>query len=97
MNCLKRLLIFLRSFILVFLKAGKQTPIAFAIMFSVLFSILYESWLAGSLSPYTSMLLIILTIVSEDEIMGSVTQGEVAEEVPEELDPAPAPLILPAR
>ncbi len=91
------LILFLRSFALIFIKAGKHTSISLAIMFSVLFSILYESWLAGSLSPYTTMLLIILTIVSEDEIMSSVTQGDVVEEAPEEPDPAPEPLLLPAR
>lgn len=91
------LIIFLRSFVLIFIKAGKHTSISLAIMFSVLFSILYESWLAGSLSPYTTMLLIILTIVSEDEIMSSAAQGDLAEEVPEEVGPAPEPLILPAR
>lgn len=91
------LAIFLRSFVLIFIKAGKHTSISLAIMFSVMFSILYESWLAGSLSPYTTMLLIILTIVSEDEIMGPATQGDLAEEVPGDPDPAPRPLILPAR
>lgn len=91
------LVLFLRSFALIFIKASKNTPISLAIMFSVLFSILYESWLAGSLSPYTSMLLIILTIVSEDEIMNSVDQVEGQEVPPEESGPEYEPLILPAR
>ena len=91
------LVIYLRSFILIFIKASKNTSIALAIMFSVLFSVLYESWLAGSLNPYMSMLLIILTIVSEEEIMNEVDSDEVAED-PEELPEfAPEPLILPAR
>lgn len=91
------LILFLRSFGLIFIKASKNTPISMAIMFSVLFSILYESWLAGSLNPYTIMLLVILTIVSEDEIMNSVDPGdqEALEEAPPAVD-VPA-LILPAR
>lgn len=91
------LVLYLRGFVLVFIKATKATPIAMAIMFSVLFSILYESWLAGSLNPYTIMLLIILTIVSEEEIIGSASQ-EVAFEVPDEgSEESVSPLILPAR
>ena len=91
------LILFLRSFVLIFIKASKNTPISMAIMFSVLFSILYESWLAGSLSPYTTMLLIILTIVSEDEIMISADQGDQPVPLQEEVDPAMEPLVLPAR
>lgn len=91
------LLLFLRGFFLIFIKATKNTSISMAIMFSVLFSILYESWLAGSLSPYTSSLLVILTVVSEYEIFGA---ANAPLEPPAEADdgkPKPAPLILPAR
>ncbi|MBP8822537.1 MAG: O-antigen ligase family protein [Flavobacteriales bacterium] len=89
------LLLFLRSLFLVFIKAGKNTPIALAVLFSVLFSILYESWLAGSLNPYTILLLVILTVMSEEEIIG-------AKEVPVAAEPGtaaeqPPPLVLPAR
>jgi hypothetical protein len=89
------LLIYFRSFILIFIKASKNTSIALAVMFSVLFSILYESWLAGSLNPYTIMLLVILTVMSEQEIIGSVSVEEKTQvqEVPED----PPPLVLPAR
>ena len=87
------LLIFLRSLFLIFIKAWKRTPLAPAILFSVLFSILYESWLAGSLNPYTILLLIILTIVSEDEIIHS-EEAPAVEEVPEPEVPS---LVLPAR
>ncbi|MBX2982295.1 MAG: hypothetical protein KF843_06475 [Flavobacteriales bacterium] len=92
------LLLYFRSFALIFIKAGKNTPISFAIMFAVLFSILYESWLAGSLSPYTTLFLVILAIVAEDEIMGSVDrEEEEAELLVEEPVPIHEPLILPAR
>ena len=91
------LIIFLRSFALIFIKASKNTSLSLAVMFSVLFSILYESWLAGSLNPYTIMLLVILTVMSEDEIIGSIHNKEVSEAEAEETEPAHEPLILPAR
>src|SRR5690606_23342002 len=70
------LILYFRGFALIFIKASKNTSIALAVMFSVLFSILYESWLAGSLNPYTILLLVILTIMSEEEIIGSLDQQE---------------------
>ena len=91
------LLLYFRSFGLIFIKASKNTPISFAIMFAVMFSILYESWLAGSLSPYTTLFLVILAVVSEDEIMGSLQQKEEPEAELEETAPIHEPLILPAR
>ncbi len=92
------LLIYFRSFVLIFIKASKNTSVALAVMFSVLFSILYESWLAGSLNPYTILLLIILTVMSEEEIIGSLSAPTLTSEG-EEVEPLPVapPLILPAR
>ncbi len=87
------ILIYFRSFILMFVKANKQAPIAFAIMFSVLFSVLYESWLTGSLNPFTITLLIIMTILSEEEIIGSA--ADEVEEEQEEVD-LPEAAVLPA-
>lgn len=91
------LVLFLRSLVLAFIKATKHTSIAMAILFSLLFSIMYESWLAGSLNPYTILLLVILTIVSEDEIMNAVDQQAETEAEPEALPEESPPLILPAR
>jgi O-antigen ligase len=62
------LALYLRSFFLLFIKASKLAPVSLAIMFSVLFSIMYESWLVGSLNPYTIVLLMTMTIVTEEEI-----------------------------
>ncbi len=62
-------LVFFRSYFLIFLKANKRAPFAFAIMFSSMFSVMYESWLTGSLNPFTIMLLIIITVITEDEIV----------------------------
>jgi O-antigen ligase len=78
------LVIYLRSFLLLFFKSSKLAPISLAIMFSVLFSIMYESWLVGSLNPYTIVLLMIMTLVSEEEIAGweRFVGGEDAEPLP---------------
>ncbi|HMN04864.1 MAG TPA: hypothetical protein PKD45_03985 [Flavobacteriales bacterium] len=94
------LFLYFRSFVLAFIKAAKNTSMALAAMFSVLFSIIYESWLAGSLNPYTILLLVILTMMSEDEIIGSLSETGVTTEettVEETPGPEPQPLILPAR
>lgn len=90
------LILFFRSFLLIFIKASKNTSIALAVLCSVLFSVLYESWLTASLNPYTILLLVVLTIMSEEEIIGTVGAGEkpVAEA---EAAPVGPPLILPAR
>lgn len=63
------LFIYFRSFVLLFIKASKLVPISLGIMFAVLFSITYESWLVSSLNPYTILLVILFTIVSEEEIV----------------------------
>ena len=62
------LLIFLRSFVLIFIKASRLVPLSLGIMFAVMFSITYESWLVSSLNPFTIVLLIIITVVTEEEI-----------------------------
>lgn len=64
------ILIYFRSFFLLFIKASKLAPMSLAAMFAVLFSINYESWLVGSLNPYTIVLLMIMTVLSEEEIAG---------------------------
>ncbi len=62
------LVLYFRSFLLLFIKASKLAPMALGAMFAVLFSINYESWLVGSLNPYTIVLLILMTVLSEEEI-----------------------------
>ncbi|HEX2616702.1 MAG TPA: hypothetical protein VHL57_04115, partial [Flavobacteriales bacterium] len=90
-------IIYFRGFFLLFFKSSKRVAFSFAIMFSVLFSVLYESWLVGSLNPFTIVMLIITTLISEEEIV-PVTSREQVEELPEEEDlPVQPQLILPAR
>lgn len=93
-------LLFFRSYLLIFLKAVKSAPYAFAIMFSTMFSVLYESWLTGSLNPFTIILLSIITVLSEEEIVNWRAAEEekgTADEEPEETPVEGARLILPAR
>ncbi len=94
------ILIYFYGFFTAFITANKKAPIAFAVMFATLFSVLYESWLTGSLNPYSIVLLTILTILTEDDIVlweskeqERLEQGP-AVEVEEEAIPR---LILPAR
>jgi len=84
------LLIYLRSLFLIFFKASKLVPMSLAIMFSVLFSIMYESWLVGSLNPYTIVLLMIMTVVTEPEIVQGLPALDEDGEVEAEGVPAPA-------
>lgn len=86
------LVIYFRSFLLLFIKASKLAPMALGAMFAVLFSINYESWLVGSLNPYTIVLLILMTVLSEEEITGwgklaeQEEEGEKMESKPSELN-----------
>lgn len=77
-------LIYFRSFILVFIRASKQVKIAYPIMLSVLFSILYESWINGSLNPFTITLFVSLTIISESEIYDQNDMDKIGSEIDEE-------------
>ena len=60
------LLIYLRSYILIFMKASKISKFAFPIMFAIVFSAMFESWLVGSLSAFAFLGIFIFTIISED-------------------------------
>jgi O-antigen ligase len=95
-------LLFFRSYMLIFLKAVKYAPYAFAIMFSTMFSVLYESWLTGSLNPFTIILLSIITVLSEEEIVNwRGTETERATDAEGRIEDSPTgtvpQLILPAR
>ncbi len=85
-------LIYFRSFLLMFIKASKAVPMSLAVMFSTLFSIMYESWLVGSLNPFTIVLLTTMTMVTEEEIYGWRERAAEAEqeEASDEAAPAPA-------
>ncbi len=87
------LMIFLRSLFLVFIKASKMVPMSTAVLFSCLFSIMYESWLMGSLNPYTIVLLMVMTVVTEPEIADWKSYTEEPEAGPDEEEVQPVPAL----
>ncbi|MDF2437026.1 MAG: hypothetical protein K0Q95_1402 [Bacteroidota bacterium] len=62
------LLIYLRCYILMFIKAAKNTKYAFPILFSISFSAFFESWLVGSLSAFAFLGLFIFTVITSEEM-----------------------------
>jgi O-antigen ligase len=74
------LLIFLRSYILMFIKAAKKNPLAFPVMFSVTFTAIFESWMVGSLNPFTIIMVVIATLMIEPEFYKSPEQGQAEDE-----------------
>jgi O-antigen ligase len=94
------IMVYFYGFFTAFITANKKAPIAFAVMFATLFSVLYESWLTGSLNPYSIVLLIILTMLTEDDI--ALWQSKEQERTDDGTEPLlevpPTPrLITPAR
>jgi O-antigen ligase len=82
------LLIYLRSYILMFVNAAKKTKFAYPILFAISFTAIFESWLVGSLSAYAFMAMIIFTIMSNDEIVVS-QEIKTDEEVEGQLNQTP--------
>ena len=72
------LVVYLLTFISNVFRAMKNNYIVIAFAVSVLFNIMYESWLVGSLNPFTIVFLIILTIFTEN-LSGSDYVAEVEE------------------
>ncbi len=62
------LLAFLWALISIFVKASKKSAYAYPAMYAVLFSTFFESWLTASLNPFTIMLLVILSVLTNEEI-----------------------------
>lgn len=62
------LLLYLRSYILMFIQASRKTRYAFPIMFAVSFTAMFESWLVGSLSAFAFLAVFIFTIITTEEI-----------------------------
>lgn len=60
------LLIYIRSFLLIFIKAAKLSSLALPVFFAVLFAATFEGLLVGSLNPHMFFLLITVTILSEN-------------------------------
>lgn len=73
------LLLYLRSFILMFIKSAARNKLAFPAMFAVSFTALFESWLVGSLNPFTIILLTAVTLMIEPVFTEEAEPEEVAE------------------
>jgi len=74
------LLLYFLGLITNVLKSIQISYIGIAFLVSILFNITYESWLVGSLNPFTIMYLIILTIFVEQLRGGDVNQTEILEQ-----------------
>ena len=57
------LILFLWAFIGGFIKAAKNTTLALPVMYTIMFTIMFEPWLISSLNPFTSIFLIIVTLM----------------------------------
>lgn len=60
------LLAYFRAFLLLFIKAAKNSHLAIPTMLAIMFSINFEPWLAASLNPFTIIFLIIITLLTDD-------------------------------
>ncbi len=80
------LIVFLRAIFLMFLKGARNTVVAFPALWLVLFSIFLEPWLAASLNPFTILLVIAVTIMTDEVfqpyIRGEKSNVEASEEIP---------------
>jgi O-antigen ligase len=83
------LLLFLRAYLILFIKASKNTPFAFPVLYAVLFSITIEPWLAASLNPFTIMLLMSLVVMTEP-VFQPYLRGERSSHLKPEYEAVPA-------
>lgn len=60
------------------IKASKLTHWAFPFLYAIMFSITFESWLMGSLNPFTILFLIILTMISNEHMVENKPIEETA-------------------
>ncbi len=63
------LLAFLWGFVGNFIRAAKRNKLAMAALYAILFSAVFESYLTASLNPYTIVIVMLLTILTSDEIL----------------------------
>lgn len=80
------LILYLRSFIVMFINAARKTKYAFPIMFSITFTAFFESWLVGSLSAFAFLGIFIFTLITSDEITKKELETEEAVTEPNKLE-----------
>ncbi|MCH8902367.1 MAG: O-antigen ligase family protein [Bacteroidetes bacterium] len=71
------LMAFVYGIVRIFIKARNYSHFAFPVMFAVLFSITFESWLMGSLNPFTIQFLIILTLLTSKSFISKEDEDTV--------------------
>ncbi len=81
------LLLFLRGYLLLFLKGAKNTRFAFPVFYLVLFGIMLEPWLAASLNPFTIILLFTLTMMTEKAFQPYIRRELNSTHIPNEETP----------
>lgn len=60
------LILFSGGWLVNFFRASRLTPMVWALLFGLLLSISVESWLVASLNPFTIVLVIILTLLADE-------------------------------
>jgi len=60
------LILFSGGWLVNFFRASRFTPMVWALLFGLLLSISVESWLVASLNPFTIVLVIILTLLADE-------------------------------
>lgn len=63
------LILFFGAFVKKFFDASKLSFMAFPIMYAILFSITFESWMIGSLNPFTIIFLMIMTLLTTESFV----------------------------
>lgn len=66
--------------------AMSRTPYTLPVLYGVLFSTNFESWLAASLNPFTSLFLIILTILCNPDLLSTAGEPQSPDSI-ESADP----------
>lgn len=74
------IILFATAIIRTVLICTKESTYALPVIYSVLFSANFESWLAASLNPFTSLFLISLTLLSQPEQVQQVIESEAAKD-----------------
>jgi O-antigen ligase len=69
------LILFLGAFVGSFIRAARKNRVIIAALFAILFSAFFESYLTSSLTPYTIIIIIMLTVYTSDEILPIQTEA----------------------
>ncbi len=80
------LIFYFRAFFLNFIAAAKKTKYAFPAMFAVMFSVMFEPWMASSLNPFTSLFVIALVVMSQEQFYRVSNHKEDEAEIEETME-----------